>query len=291
MPTDESQSTTALAPIAAHSGAQAIALRSLDEYLRFGELCIQSGLSLGHKNAASVVIAVQFGAELGLSPMASLRNVHVFAGKPLPSADLLVAVALSHPDCLYFRKLEETTEKATWETHRRGNPAPTRYTFTVDDAKAAGLTNKDNWKNYKPRMLSARSKAFLARDVYPDRLAGILTVEEAQDIEPTQASEGAPAIEIQRASATDEAAAHATISEPDARRLDARRKHAGHDAGVFLRWLEHHCGATRLGEITRRDFDKALARADDTTPLGELPEDFETPSAADSSDEPGLPLA
>lgn len=276
MPTESP--TTAVATVPPQSGVHALALSSLDEYLRFGQLCLESGLSLGHKNAASVVIAVQFGAELGLSPMASLRNVHVFAGKPLPSADLLVAVALSHPDCLYFRKIEETAERATWETHRRGNPAPTRYTFTFEDAKAAGLTNKDNWKNYKPRMLSARSKAFLARDVYPDRLAGILTVEEAQDIEPTAASDGgAPAVEIARASATEPIKAEATISAPEVKQLAARRYNGGHSQEAFARWLERHCGVADVGDLKRRDYEKALARADDKTPLGELPEDFETP--------------
>src|SRR5687767_4710742 len=96
---DESTAVAVPSPRPQHG----IALRSLEDYLGFAKLAVDSGLSLGHKNPASVVVALQFGAELGLSPMASLRNVHVFSGKPLPSADLLAAVALSHPDCHYFR--------------------------------------------------------------------------------------------------------------------------------------------------------------------------------------------
>jgi hypothetical protein len=275
----DAQVPTTLNP---QGGAGALVLHSLDEYMRFGALCIESGLALGHKNPASVVIAVQFGAELGLSPMASLRNVHVFAGKPLPSADLLVAVALAHPACLYFRKIEESAVTATWETHRRGNPAPTRYSFTVDDAKRAGLVGKDNWKNYTQRMLSARAKAFLARDVYPDRLAGILTVEEAQDIEAPPENAG-PVITIERASASDPAAHEKTISEPEARHLDQRRRLGEHDGEKFLRSLTHRFGVSRLGEIKRRDYETILARADDKTPLGDLPEDFETPVSGEGA--------
>jgi hypothetical protein len=253
-----------------------LALRSLDDYLGFAKIAIESGLSLGHKNPSSVVIAVQFGAELGLSPMASLRNVHVFAGKPLPSADLLVAVALSHPDCIFFRKLSETATEATWETHRRGDPAPTRYSFSLDDAKRAGLTGKDNWKNYTGRMLSARAKAFLARDVYPDRLAGILSVEEAQDIdEPITAT--AEVIDIRR-----KADADAIISEPEWKRLCALAKANGHLEHV-VPWLQKRYGVEASGQVKRGDYDAIMARLADKSELGSHPEDFNEPEPIETT--------
>ena len=267
----EESTAVALAPPQQHG----LALRSLDDYLGFAKIAVESGLSLGHRNAASVVIAVQFGAELGLSPMASLRNVHVFQGKPVPSADLLVAVALSHPDCLYFRKITESATEATWETHRRGNPAPTRYSFTDADAKRAGLIGKDNWKGYTPRMLSARAKAFLARDVYPDRLAGILSVEEAQDIDEPVAAEP---IEIRRVEATvvsngdagsaaDDSKPGATISEPQAKRLYAMAKNAGHTAEQLKPWLLAAYGVEHIRDIRKVDYDRIIERINNVTPL------------------------
>ena len=250
-------------------------LRTLAEYMEFADIAIKSGLALGHKNAASVVIALQMGAELGLSPMQALRNVHIIQGRPLPSADCLVAVARSHPACMYLVPKEQTAERATWETHRRGDPAPTSYTFTMADAKAAKLTGKDNWTTYPARMLSARAKAFLVRDVYPDRLAGVLTVEEAQDMDVPEGPRGTADVialdpsAIRRASEVEPAKAEETISGPEVKRLMSRAWNAKHDPAAVAAWLERFFGINGPDLILRKDYDAILARMDNVTPLAE----------------------
>src|SRR5688572_26003041 len=72
------------------------------------------------KNPEQAFIIIATGLELGLQPMQSLRSIHVVEGKPVLSAQLLVALAKRHPDCMYFRLVESTTEKATFETQRKG---------------------------------------------------------------------------------------------------------------------------------------------------------------------------
>jgi len=57
----------------------------------------------------------------------------------------------------------------------------------MEDARAAGLLEKkagNNWQTYPKRMLNARAKAFLARDVWPDLVAGLYSSEEME--RPTQ---------------------------------------------------------------------------------------------------------
>lgn len=156
--------------------------RSLEEKVKFGELVVSSGLALGHKSAASVVVALQFGMELGLKPMQALRLTTVINGRPSLSADGCVAIALSHPDCVYFRAVEETAERATWETMRKGLPEPKRFTFTMEEAKRAKLATSQVWTSYPQRMLAARAKKYLAQDVYPDILGGVLCTEELEDM-------------------------------------------------------------------------------------------------------------
>lgn len=132
---------------------------------------------------ANVLFAILTGKELGLSPMASIRGIHVIKGKPSLAADTMVAVALSHPLCEYFTLVEETDTSCTYETKRRNNAAPNRYTYTLQDQITAGLT-EDNHRAHPKAMRRARCKSILARDTYPDLLAGIYAMEEfAEDAE------------------------------------------------------------------------------------------------------------
>jgi hypothetical protein len=126
---------------------------------------------------ANVLFAILTGKELGLAPMASIRGIHVIKGKPSLAADTMVAVALSHPLCEYFTLIEETETQCTYETKRRNNAAPSRYTYTLQDQITAKLT-EDNHKNHPKAMRRARCKSILARDTYPDLLAGIYAMEE-----------------------------------------------------------------------------------------------------------------
>ena len=144
---------------------------------KLAQIVVKSRLapSIQTPEAAFVVLAT--GNELGLSPMQALRGIVAVKGKPTLYADTMVAVALQKPQCEYFKEVETTDSQSTWETKRVGSE-PRRYTFTMADAKTAGLTGNDNYKKYPRRMLAARCKAFLARDVYPDLLLGLYTPEE-----------------------------------------------------------------------------------------------------------------
>jgi hypothetical protein len=119
-----------------------------------------------------VVVQILAGQELGLAPMASIRGVHIVQGKPVLSADTMVALVLGSGLCEYFSCVEETADHVTYETKRKGSPHPQRVTWSDEDTKTAALHTKDNWRTFKKQMRRARAKAILARDVYPDVLAG-----------------------------------------------------------------------------------------------------------------------
>lgn len=129
-----------------------------------------------------VFVTLLAGHELGLSPMASLRSIHVVKGKPILSADTMVGLVLGRGAARYFRCVEETDTSVTYETHREGSPEPQRATWTIADAKRAGLTG-GNWTSYPRAMLKARCKSVLARDVYPDVLAGCYEEGERDEVE------------------------------------------------------------------------------------------------------------
>ena len=154
--------------------ALAIIPQSLPEVQSMAEALSKSTLlpdALKGK-AADVMVQILAGQELGLSPMASIRGVHIVQGKPLLSADTMVGLVLGSGLCDYFSCVEETETKVTYETKRKGSPHPQRVTWSDEDTKLAGLSAKDNWRLHKKQMRRARCKAILARDVYPDVLAG-----------------------------------------------------------------------------------------------------------------------
>jgi hypothetical protein len=77
---------------------------------------------------------------------------------------------------------EITADVATCTVKRRGEP-PASRSFSVEDAKRAGLYGKQGpWQQYPKRMLQMRARAWALRDVFPDVLRGVHVAEEAQDM-------------------------------------------------------------------------------------------------------------
>lgn len=171
---------------------------NLDEAYRLAKILVAGRLlpkSVQTPEAAFTVIAT--GRELGLTAMQSLRSIHVFDGKPILSADLLLALAKKYPACKYFRLVETTAERAVYETLREGEPEATRMAFTIEEAQHAGLLGKDNWKKYPTAMLRARCIAALARAVYPDAFMGVYEEDELVPVAPTHATAPLPRIDVE----------------------------------------------------------------------------------------------
>lgn len=115
--------------------------------------------------------------ELGLKVTSALDGFHVIDGKPSASADMMRALAERHPDCEYFRIIDSNAESATWETKNRRHPEPTRYTYTIAEARQAGLTG-GNWAKRPRDMLTKTAASKLARLVYPGATVGLYCPEE-----------------------------------------------------------------------------------------------------------------
>lgn len=118
--------------------------------------------------------------ELGLKVTTALDGFHVIEGKPSASADMMRALAERHPDCEYFRIIDSGPESATWETKHRRHPEPTRYTYTIVEARQAGLQG-GNWAKRPRDMLTKTAASKLARLVYPGATVGLYCPEEMGD--------------------------------------------------------------------------------------------------------------
>lgn len=139
------------------------------------------------KAPADVLAIVMAGAELGLAPMQSLRALVLIKGKPTLSADAMGALVKSRRDVCEWLVLESSdATRATYATKRVGDPKPTTLSFTIDEAKTAGL-NGDNWRKFPAAMLRARALSAICRAVYPDLILGVCDPDElaeARDVTP-----------------------------------------------------------------------------------------------------------
>ncbi len=124
------------------------------------------------------LIVLMAGRELGLAPMQSMRMLGVIKGKVTLAADATVALVRRSGECLQWRLVESTAQRATYTTQRKGDTEPTMLTWTIEQAQRAGLTGGQGWRSYPEAMLRARCAAALARIVYPDLVAGIYDPDE-----------------------------------------------------------------------------------------------------------------
>lgn len=127
------------------------------------------------------LIAIQWGAELGLKPLQALQNLAIINGRPALWGDAVIALVRSSPLCESITESDDG-KTATCKVKRRGEEEEVR-TFSMDDAKAAGLAGKQGpWTQYPKRMRQMRARAFALRDVFPDVLRGMPIAEEIMDI-------------------------------------------------------------------------------------------------------------
>lgn len=135
------------------------------------------------KRPAAVMACILSGQEAGVGPMQSLRQIFVTDdGKVGMAAELMRSLVLKEGHEIWPE--DYTNTRVTMAGRRRGNTDanPTRVTWTLDDAKKAGLAGRQNWTRYPRAMLTARATTELCRLIFADVIAGIsYSLEELED--------------------------------------------------------------------------------------------------------------
>ncbi|KVE11296.1 hypothetical protein WI92_18720 [Burkholderia vietnamiensis] len=168
-------------------GAFDLSPRSLEQAMQLANILADSSIVpkdfIG--KPGNVLVAIQWGMELGLKPMQAMQNIAVINGRPSLWGDSLLALVLASPVCEYVQEWEENGT-AFIKVKRRGKPEDVQ-SFSDDDAKKAGLIGKQGpWAQYPQRMKKMRARAFALRDNFADVLKGIAVAEEVMDIEPVE---------------------------------------------------------------------------------------------------------
>jgi len=169
-----------------------IKIETLDEAMRAAEVMSKSGLVPQDFKGkpANILVAMQWGSELGLSPMQSMQAVAVINNKPCMYGDALLALVRADDRCVGVEetiagKGDDRAATCIVQRQHAANIETISRTFSVADAQKAHLWNKKGpWAQYPDRMLAMRARGFALRDAFPDVLRGIITTEEAADFPP-----------------------------------------------------------------------------------------------------------
>jgi hypothetical protein len=172
---------------------------SFNELAQFSTMAAKSSMvPPGFRNKPEdIMLAVQMGSEVGLSPMQALQNIAVINNRPSLWGDAMLGLCRASAACEdIVEKIEGDGDAMTavCMAKRRGS-SPVVARFSVSDAKKAGLWSKAGpWTQYPQRMLQMRARGFALRDAFPDVLRGLISAEEAQDT-PAPVAHPGPTIE------------------------------------------------------------------------------------------------
>lgn len=137
--------------------------------------------------AGDCLIAMQWGFEIGLKPLQALQSIAPINGKPNLYGDAGKALLLDAGCSIEEDDIEVVKAKgrARCKITRPGR-LPVERTFSIENAKTAGLWNKDGpWRQYPERQMAWRAFWFAARDAAADLLRGMGGAEEALDVPAT----------------------------------------------------------------------------------------------------------
>lgn len=163
-----------------------LAPQNLDQAMQLANMICRSQLAPKNymNKPEDTLVAMMMGHELGLNPLQSIQNIAVINGKPSIYGDALLALVQNSPAFGGISEsFDESTITATCTVWRKGGEKHTQ-TYSQKDAEVAGLWGKQGpWKQHPKRMLAMRARGFALRNQFADALAGLVTREEAEDIE------------------------------------------------------------------------------------------------------------
>jgi len=136
--------------------SNALAIYNQFDQIKGAALALQkSGFFKDVASEAQAIVKVMAGAELGLPPFASMTGISIIQGKPVLGANLIATLIKNDPRYDYRVKVA-TNEACLIEFYENGQLIGDAG-FTIQEATAAGLATKDNWKKYPSDMLFARA--------------------------------------------------------------------------------------------------------------------------------------
>lgn len=219
MTTQNLPATTTAAPPAPTNGAPPAAKPrvqlvgpqgDLDQAFRLAQALAHSQLvpqALRGK-PSDILVIILYGQELSLPPMQAMQVIDVMKGRPSLRANLWVALARKAGHKVRIGQCD--AKSATVTVIRHDDPdGPITATYTIDDAKTAGLLTNDNYAKNPKAMLYARAASTAIRQACPEVAMGFSDEYELGAVAPDTPPTGNPIL----AAVVDQPAPQLTVDD------------------------------------------------------------------------------
>lgn len=163
--------------------------QTFNEQMRFAEVVSQAKGMLPRAyegNPANVLVAIQYGASLGIEPMAALQNIDVIQGTPTLSAKAVAAMVRANGHKLWMNEDEQNMSATCTIVRNDDKEHPVTVTRDKAWAQRMGLLTKDNYKKQPTTMLMWRAVTACANRACPELflgLGGAYTADELHDMD------------------------------------------------------------------------------------------------------------
>lgn len=163
--------------------------QTFNEQMRFAEVVSQAKGMLPRAyegNPANVLVAIQYGASLGIEPMAALQNIDVIQGTPTLSAKAVAAMVRANGHKLWMSEDEQNMSATCTIVRNDDKEHPVTVTRDKAWAQRMGLLTKDNYKKQPTTMLMWRAVTACANRACPELflgLGGAYTADELHDMD------------------------------------------------------------------------------------------------------------
>jgi hypothetical protein len=153
--------------------------QSVQDITAMAQAITKSGL-FGIKTADQAVALMLVAQSEGRHPASVASEFDIIQGRPALKSQAALARFQAAGGKIQW--VERTDSKASAKfSHAQGGELLVEW--TIEQARDAGLTSKQTWKQYARAMLSARVVAEGVRACYPACLNGVYLAEEVQDFD------------------------------------------------------------------------------------------------------------
>ena len=152
---------------------------TLSDIERLANIMAKSQL-FGCSSPEQVMALMAIAQAEGKHPATASLEYNIIKGRPALKADAMLARFQESGGMVKW--IDYTDKRCAAEfSHSKYSPTPILIDWDMERAKNAGITFKDNWKNYPRQMLKARVISEGVRATYPGVCIGVYTPEEVQD--------------------------------------------------------------------------------------------------------------
>ncbi|MGB0686121.1 MAG: hypothetical protein ACPGQD_08100 [Planctomycetota bacterium] len=320
LPTEQPRTATALTANSPLGKAENWTdIQSYAEALQMADLVSRSSFcpKAFQGNPGDIVVAWYFGKQLDLPPLVALQNLAVINGKPCIYGDAIPALCMSHPDFMGTKVVwgdnEDELDCTVIVKRKMPDGAVEEFKGHFSKAKAEqaklwGKTDKYGkptpWVLYPHDMVQRRAASRAWRAAFSDRLMGLTSSDEAEDIRPvdvdvrdTTAADAVKAVEVALAGGEPKAEVKVETVKPlDGEKVDpaklpnfqrktAPAKKDSKEGDRWLRTSDDVMHVFRNGKYVVEGSDEDVV----AEPQPEEPETEEAP-AEEPADDPEDPL-